>query len=557
MPSVTDDIAEIRVFLDIGEALGVSLPGDLRAKLDAIDQVKGGKLRVALVGGFSEGKTSLAAAWLGRLTPDMRIRQSESTGEVAIYDGGDGVELIDTPGLFGAGEAITSTGVIERFKDMTRRFVSEADLLLYVLNPSNPLKESHRVELMWLLRELDLLARTVFVIGRFDVIADMEDDEEFQQHLEIKRRNVRSRLREMIDLTAEEDASLSIVAVAANPDGREIEAWLARPTDHAKASRVPELRAATARKLESVGGSEAAKRSTCLTIIGDVAQRVVAPARDAAEQAERLAALASEKASEEGPRLNRYRREAAEAQVALLRQVDILFADLIVEAKSTDMAAFEEFFDRKIGRDGCVLGIKVMTIFKQELGPVSLQLVDMGASFIAETAGDDFAASLLGRAQDAVKGGANVTNKTVLKMRDWIMPTYKFAPHGAIKAAKFANGALAGIGLVAEGWTMWRDHQKQERFRAARDTILADLEDQRAAIVRHVDAPEFLSTYFPQLTELEGLFATLASAFLEAADRNRLMREWAERTEALRDRFRFGSTRLLAAPLDACEATVP
>lgn len=103
---------------------------------------------------------------------------------------------------------------------------------------------------------------------------------------------------------------------------------------------------------------------------------------------------------------------------------------------------------------------------------------------------------------------------------------------------------------------MWRDHQKQAKFRADRETIVAALEDQRAAIVRHVDAPGFLSTYFPQIVELEELFATLASAFREAADRHRSTREWAEQAKVLRDRFRLRSTRLLAEAVNAGEAMV-
>lgn len=541
MPSVTEEIADIRSFLDAGEAMGISLPPHLREKLDRIEHASGGKLRVALVGAFSEGKTSLAAAWLGRLTPDMRIRQSESTNTVAIYDAGDGVELIDTPGLFGSGETTGGTGTIERFKDMTRKYVSQADLLLYVLNPSNPLKESHRAELLWLLRDLDLLPRTVFVIGRFDLIADMDEEEEFQQHLKVKRENVRSRLRDLVGLDDEEDASLSIVAVAANPHGKDIEDWLTRPAEHAKASRVSELRAVTASKLEAVGGADAVKRSTCLTIVSDVAQHLVAPARSAAADAERQAALADEKAREEGPRLNRYRRGAGEAQVALLRQVNDHITGLIIEAKNTDMAGFEEFFDRKIGRNGVTLGVKIKTAFIEELGPISHDLVDMGASFVAENEGGQLASKVFGRATDALKGGAKVTNKTVLKMRDWVMPSFKFAPHGAIKAAKFANKTLAGIGILAEGWTMLKDHQKKERFEDAREAIVNALQDQLDGIVAHINAPDFMATYFPQIAEMELLFATLASAFRDAAERNSRMRDWADQAEFLRDRFRLGS----------------
>ncbi|MCE2577341.1 P-loop NTPase family protein [Gluconacetobacter entanii] len=100
---------------------------------------------------------------------------------------------------------------------MTRKYVSEADLLLYVLNPSNPIKESHKEELNWLFRDPNLLPRTVFVIGSFNQVANLEDEGDFAKKLGIKKDNVVQRLRDLINLTSEEVRSLSIVTVSANP----------------------------------------------------------------------------------------------------------------------------------------------------------------------------------------------------------------------------------------------------------------------------------------------------------------------------------------------------
>ena len=159
------DVNDILNFLEAGEKLGVTLPPHLREKLDKLSVAGAGKLKVALVGGFSEGKTSLAAAWLGMVPSDMKISQSESSNAVTVYDASDEVELIDTPGLFGFKEKNIGDGIAEKYKELSRKYVSEANLVLYVLNPSNPLKDSHRDELNWLFRELALLSRTVFVIG--------------------------------------------------------------------------------------------------------------------------------------------------------------------------------------------------------------------------------------------------------------------------------------------------------------------------------------------------------------------------------------------------------
>lgn len=53
------------------------------------------------MGGFSEGKTSIAAAWIDRLDESMKIAHQESSDAVKIYDIDNEMELVDTLGLYG------------------------------------------------------------------------------------------------------------------------------------------------------------------------------------------------------------------------------------------------------------------------------------------------------------------------------------------------------------------------------------------------------------------------------------------------------------------------
>lgn len=114
-------------FIHTGEKYGIKVEESLKDKIhNAIKNVAGQKLKVALVGGFSEGKTSIAAAWIERLDKSMKIDHQESSDEVKIYDIDNEIELVDTPGLFGFKEKITDSGKIERYKDITKKYVSEA-----------------------------------------------------------------------------------------------------------------------------------------------------------------------------------------------------------------------------------------------------------------------------------------------------------------------------------------------------------------------------------------------------------------------------------------------
>src|SRR3546814_14798706 len=79
--------------------------------------------------------------------------------------------------LFGFKEQVNAeTNAIEKYKDITKKYVSEAHLVLYVMNSTNPIKESHQDDLVWLFRTLDLLPRTVFVLSRFVEVAAVEAD---------------------------------------------------------------------------------------------------------------------------------------------------------------------------------------------------------------------------------------------------------------------------------------------------------------------------------------------------------------------------------------------
>lgn len=90
-------------FVHTGEKYGIKVEESLKDKIrNAMENVAGQKLKVALVGGFSCGKTSIAATWIERLDKEsMNIDHQESSDEVKIYHIDDEIELVDTPGLFG------------------------------------------------------------------------------------------------------------------------------------------------------------------------------------------------------------------------------------------------------------------------------------------------------------------------------------------------------------------------------------------------------------------------------------------------------------------------
>ena len=219
-------LKELQEFLFKGKELDIEIDDRMIKKIEiSLEKIEDEKLKVALIGGFSEGKTSIAAAWLEKYDKSsMKISQRESSNEVVVYEVNDKIVLIDTPGLFGFKETEDKK---EKYKEITKKYVSEAHIVLYIMNSTNPIKESHKEDLIWLFRTLNLLPRTVFVLSRFDEVSDVEDENDYQYNLAIKKQNVMQRLKDMIYLDEQEIKDILITGVSANPFNQGIEEyWL-------------------------------------------------------------------------------------------------------------------------------------------------------------------------------------------------------------------------------------------------------------------------------------------------------------------------------------------
>ncbi len=69
-----ENLEKLLDFIHTGEKYGIEIEESFKAKINsAIQSATDQKLRVALVGGFSEGKTSITAAWIERLDKSMKI----------------------------------------------------------------------------------------------------------------------------------------------------------------------------------------------------------------------------------------------------------------------------------------------------------------------------------------------------------------------------------------------------------------------------------------------------------------------------------------------------
>lgn len=495
-------------FLSEGEILGVNIDAGLRDKIEkALKELPSDKLKVALIGGFSEGKTAIAAAWLEKLDKSsMSISHAESSDEVKIYDIDSKLQIIDTPGLFGFKEKQGESGSLEKYKDITKKYVSSAHLVLYVMNSTNPIKDSHKDDLEWLYRTLNLLPRTIFVLSRFDEVADVEDDQDYQSSFQVKKTNVSGRLDEMLKLSGSERSGLSIVAVAANPFDMGTEYWLANPEKFRALSRISTLQNATTERVQKCGGAQAILVEMQKSIVADVISKEMLVATKnftRIEEEERRLRELNERNYE---KLGDMKQRIISSRSSLSEFVANHFADIILQARSCGLDTFDSFFQREIGADGIVLQTKLQAAFEKRLGPIELEANRSITSIDADVGVFNTAIGALGKqGLNFVIRNNVINNGAILATRDSVLAAtkivgldlakyLKFKPYGAINLAKGLNGALALVGVALEIWDSYEKAKREEEFRNGIDQLVRNFEEQRQELINSLNNGEFVES---------------------------------------------------------------
>lgn len=501
-------LKELRDFLLKGKELNIEIEDKMIKKVEKyLENMEDEKLKVALIGGFSEGKTSIAAAWLEKYDKSsMKISQQESSNEVIVYNVNDKIVLIDTPGLFGFKETEDKK---EKYKEITKKYVSEADIILYVMNSTNPIKESHKEDLIWLFRTLNLLPRSIFVLSRFDEVSDVEDENDYHYNLDIKKQNIIQRLKDMIDLSNQEIENIIITGVAANPFNQGIEEyWLNNLEEYKKLSKIETLQNATTEIIERNNGISAIFLETEKTIVKDIMEKEVPKQKIENKNLEKTI----EEIDKMNQRLER-KLEKTENNIIKVREelkkfVLQYYTKLILQNDGTDLETFKEFYQREIGDEGIIISEKIKMEFARQINTVKVELNTIKLEINAEIKNFNTTLTSLGREGiNFVAKGNFINNIAILGVRDGIVNAgkffgqdigqfLKFKPWGAVNLAKGLNGALIGLGFAMEVWNQMDKQIQIEKFNKNKEEIKKYFEEQRKELIEQIDSKEFFEVYF-------------------------------------------------------------
>ena len=501
-------LKEVWDFLLKGKKLNIEIEDKMIKKVEkSLEKVEDEKLKVALIGGFSEGKTSIAAAWLEKYDKSsMKISQRESSNEVVVYEVNDKIVLIDTPGLFGFKETEDKK---EKYKEITKKYVSEAHIVLYIMNSTNPIKESHKEDLIWLFRTLNLLPRTVFVLSRFDEVSDVEDENDYQYNLAIKKQNVMQRLKDMIYLDEQEIKDILITGVSANPFNQGIEEyWLNNLEEYKVLSKIATLQNATFEIIEKNEGISSLICETEKTIIKDIMEREVPKQIIRNNELEKSIKGWDEISLKLENKLKKTENEIIKVRQELKTFILEYYSKLILQNEGTEIETFNEFYQKEIGKEGINISEKIKVEFERQINTVKIELDTIKLEMDAEIKNFNTTLNSLGKeGVSFIAKGNFINNVAVLGVRDGIVNVgkffgqdigqfLKFKPWGAVNLAKGINNAMAGIGFAFEAWNQVDKQLQIEKFNNNKKIITEFFEEQRKELIEQIDSIEFFEEHF-------------------------------------------------------------
>lgn len=474
---------ELKKLLEHGLTLGLNLKDQIAKVEQVISALNSDTIRIVLLGSFSDGKTSVVAGMLGKVLDNMKIDIDESSDELTFYKTdflGKGFEIVDTPGLFGTKEKEID-GRNVRFSDTTRKYISEAHIVLYVCDAVVPLKESHVPVLKTVLQTFNKLDSTIFVINKMDATGvRMKDKNDYERMANTKKENLRGRLKYELKLDDSECNRLNIVCVAADPKGKGLEHWFAKIDDYKQRSHI-DLATEMIKKVALSADKDKLLNETNQAAAKDVALQVtreinhqIRPLTKIVSKGQNGLAELKDDYTHLKQELQTHRSEAKERIIAIKNRLEAQIAAATIETIGNVISNDFGVEDGKA--TGYVLLSRVNSVLSEccESNNASLQMTAKKM--------ESFVEKQNGFAREALTKGAawaakqNVTGQMVLAFRDeFLKGIVKFKPWGAVKlAGNITKWAGRVSGLLTVGFVVydfWKSHDNANKLKEAKEGL--------------------------------------------------------------------------------------
>lgn len=454
--------------LRVGESMGLNLKSPSE-KLDSLKAaLKDKTIKIALIGRFSDGKTSILAALLGQKFENMKIGIDETSDELFAYNSsviGKGVEIVDTPGLFGTKEKEVD-GENLRLSEKTERYLSQAHIIIYVCDATNPIKNTHEKIIFDVLRRYNKLGVTIFVLNKIDNVCVLDDEVDYESSSLLKKQWLIDGLKRAIDLTDKEANEIQAICISADPGRLGLEYWLNTP-NYDNLSRVGLLKHSITTLLDSVNKEELHEANLIsaskdfINQVSSISEAEIDPQECALVKAEESQIEIKGDVDSFRSTLSSRRHDLRDA----LEKERLHYYSIIKDATvdTFDEVMYKYFGSQDENGNFGVLSGKVDDLFENIIGSSSdleikcnnkVDQLNRDVGFFEDVI-DKYGSKL---------GGIKIDNNMVKSARDVIAPNVKFKPWGAVKFANNVNKGIAGVGIIIEAWNVWKAYKAEKEL---------------------------------------------------------------------------------------------
>ena len=488
---------------------GLNLNLDLKeviAKVESvIETVNSDVISIALIGSLSDGKTSTIAGLLGRLEDTMKIDTDESSDELKVYrpEGlKKGFEIIDTPGLFGTKEKEID-GKDVKFSEITERYLSQAHIILYLTGAVVPIKESHSEVLKHILRDLNKLDSTIFVINKMDEAGiDLSDSDDFNNGAQIKRKTLIQRLQQTIDLTEDEASRLNVVCISANPKGKGMEHWFSNMELYQQRSHIEDLRNEIDRVVEHSNVVEL-QDSAVKSSINDIVDTVTLAIDTSSQSYNHALNSCINLTSEVKGDLESVKADLNYSRNELVKNLESIKSRVVKSVQGASLDTIGDVINESLGAtDGNVsfyileADVKLAVSNCCDSNNISLESVVVEAEHKFNQQ-NELLTNSLKQGLGALKN-AKVTPQMVDAVRNTLFKSYKFKPWGKInlaaKATKWIGRAVVFAGFAMEAYDWWKRYKDEKKFKELQIELVNAIEDYFKNIIGNITDDEWYYT---------------------------------------------------------------
>lgn len=547
----------LREKLESLQKFDIDCSEELRKIEQTLASIDKEEISVVLVGSFSDGKTSVVAGLLGESKKNMKIDSDESSDQLEIYRPSTLPEkcmIVDTPGLFGDKEK-EQDGETVKLSDITKKYIDQANLILYVVEAKNPIKSSHYETVRWILKDLGKLSMTIFVINKMDDVIDVTDDEEYTNMAKIKMNTLRDKVKEVAGLSDSELQDLKICCISSDPGERGFEFWKEHRDAYEKRSHIGTLEKETNAVLQSTSADSLLTEAGYSVLSRLVSDKVATITEQLNLINERILPDLKESIRRCSKDIEDTKRDILRDKTDFKRKINDYEQSLLSELRSTTPETLSAFITDKLGIEDQNVGYRIeqeinliadetISSSKESLDRLSrtfdkefakreafVDAVTAKAAKLSSTALKSVGKLPLDKMKLAITSGRNVFAKVTGN-------AIKFKPWGVTKLASGLSKGLpligAGIEVLTNAISLWKKNNDNKKFADAVSQLETNITGMFKEVQDSVATDEqFIKQFAPGIFDMERQLEEDKNSRQHYIEQQENIEKWKESAKAL------------------------